>query len=79
MKQLQIEQAQKTLASMMEALLKEHARLQPLAENDKQSADEQVSVAAMLAAATRANRELVKLQHAFDWYEDHVCAKRKQD
>ena len=77
MKQLQIEQAQKALAPMVEALLKEHARLQPLAENDKQAADEQVSVAAMLAAATRANRELVKLQNSFEWYEGHVLAKRK--
>lgn len=73
----QLQLVQTAIEPMINDLRGEHRRLSAMAHEDKQAADEQVSVAAMLLAATRANRELTKVLTAYKWYVERVITKRK--
>ena len=75
----QINILQEEVAPIIDDLRLEHRKLAARAKEDKQAADEQVSVAAMLLAVTRASRELTKVLAAYKWYTEHVLPKKRKN
>lgn len=66
--------AQRELDTMSDILRTEHARLSSYKEITNHQATEKVAVASLLEMASRAQRELTKMQHTLDWFIDYTTS-----